>query len=215
MDVPTARSLLRTREELLDRDVSTSELRAAGTGGRWMRMQPGVYVDRATFDALRPTARHHVAVVAAVGRARGRVGVVSHLSAAVLHGLPQYRFRARPVSLTVPDATHPPSRAGLRRHTDALDESDVVEVGASGARRSSARSSMSREANPSRPPSRAPMPHCVAMWSPGEHSTRTRRPSGRTACAVAPNERQGDAVCVARAGWGSSRTDAPSRPGRA
>lgn len=128
MDVSAARSLLRTRHELLDLGVSTSDLRAAGAGGRWMRIQPGVYVERAVFDSLRPAARHRVAVVAAVSRTRGRVGVVSHLSAAVLHGLPSYRFRSRPVSLTVPDATHPPSRAGLRRHTDALGESDVVEI---------------------------------------------------------------------------------------
>lgn len=128
MDVSAARGLLRTREELLDRDVSMTELRAARSGGRWMRVQPGVYVERAVFDALRPAARHQVMVVAAVSRARGRVGVVSHLSAAIMHGLPQYRFRDRPISLTVPDASHPPSRPGLRRHTDALDEREVVEI---------------------------------------------------------------------------------------
>ncbi|WP_043361396.1 type IV toxin-antitoxin system AbiEi family antitoxin domain-containing protein [Microbacterium testaceum] len=127
-DIQRVRRMLFTREELLDRDVTQRELRAAGVGGRWMRIQPGIYVERAAFDALRPAHRHRIAVVAAVGRSRGRIGVVSHLSAAVLHGLPQYRFRPRPVSVTIPDATHPPSRAGLRRHTDELGEADVIEI---------------------------------------------------------------------------------------
>lgn len=127
-DIQRTRRMLFTRAELLDRDVTQGELHAAGVAGRWMRIQPGVYVDRVEFDAMRPAHRHRVAVVAAVQRSRGRVGVVSHLSAAVLHGLPQYRFRPRPVSVTIPDATHPPSRAGLRRHADELEETDVVEI---------------------------------------------------------------------------------------
>lgn len=127
-DIQRTRRMLFTRDELLDRDVTPRELRAAGADGRWMRVQPGVYVERAVFEGLRPAHRHRVAVVAAVRRSRGRVGVVSHLSAAVLHGLPQYRFRSRPVSVTIPDATHPPSRAGLRRHADELHEADIVEI---------------------------------------------------------------------------------------
>jgi hypothetical protein len=126
--IAEARRMVFTRDELLERDVSVTELRGAAGHGRWMRIQPGAYVQREALDALRPDARHRIAVVAAVSRARGRVGVVSHLSAAVLHGLPQYRFRPRPVSMTVPDAAHPPSRAGLRRHTDALDECDAIEI---------------------------------------------------------------------------------------
>lgn len=119
-----------TRDELRDRDVTPRELRAtkADGGGRWLRIQPGAYVERAAFDALRPADRHLMGVVAAIGRSRGRAGVVSHLSASVLHGLPHYQFRPRPISVTVPDATHPPSRAGLRRHTDELRKEDVVEI---------------------------------------------------------------------------------------
>ncbi|WP_295790055.1 hypothetical protein [uncultured Microbacterium sp.] len=130
LDIPRARRMIFTRDELENREVAPSELRAAGAdeGGRWLRIQPGAYVDRAAFDALRPVDRHLIGVVAAIGRSRGSAGVVSHLSASVLHGLPQYRFRPRPISMTVPDATHPPSRAGLRRHTDELSDQDVVEI---------------------------------------------------------------------------------------
>ena len=123
-----ARRSLFSRSDLRERGVSESELRKAGAGGAWSRIEPGVYIARDEWAAARPVDRHRFAILAAVRRARDAGGVVSHLSAAVLHGLPLYRFRGGPVHAMVPRSAHPPSGRALRRHTGALDPQDVVVV---------------------------------------------------------------------------------------
>ncbi len=126
--VARARRSLFSREELSERGVSDAELRKAGAAGEWHRIQAGVYIARKEWEAARPSDRHLFAIVAAVDRSRDALGVFSHLSAAVLHGLPLYGFRDGPVHTTVPRASHPPSGRRIRRHTGALDAADVVVV---------------------------------------------------------------------------------------
>ncbi|MBN9212461.1 MAG: hypothetical protein BGO45_14045 [Microbacterium sp. 71-36] len=127
-DLDRARRMLYRRADLLDRGVAEAALRRAGVEGAWHRLCPGVYVDRRLYAPLRPAERHLLSVVAAVDQARGAIGVVSHLSAAVLHGLPLYRFDAERVAVTVAATAHPPSGPRVRRHTDALHDGDVVEI---------------------------------------------------------------------------------------
>lgn len=117
-----------TREHLLLRGVTARELASASREGRWLRLQSGVYVDRVAYLGRRPAERHRVAVDAAMWSARGGSAVVSHLSAAVVHGLPQYRFRDREVEVTLAGESGGSSRPGLRRHLDALPATDVVVV---------------------------------------------------------------------------------------
>lgn len=126
--VERARRSLFSRDELRERGVSDAELRKAGADGGWCRIQPGVYIAREEWNSARPSDRHRFAILAAVDRARDAGGVVSHISAAVLHGLPLYRFRDGPVHTTVPRASHPPSGRTIRRHTGALDAADAVIV---------------------------------------------------------------------------------------
>lgn len=126
--IERARRSLFSRTELRERGVSETELRRSGTGGAWCRIQPGVYIGRDEWAAARPADRHRFAILATVGRARDAGGVVSHLSAAVLHDLPLYRFRDGPVHTTVPRSAHPPSGRAIRRHTGALGPEDVVEI---------------------------------------------------------------------------------------
>ncbi|MBM3714947.1 MAG: hypothetical protein FJW64_04295 [Actinobacteria bacterium] len=73
-------------------------------------------------------SRHRVAVVAAARLMHGSSSIVSHLSAAVLHGLPQYRFGERPVEVTTRGPGRTSGRPGLRRHHDALSDDDIVVV---------------------------------------------------------------------------------------
>ncbi|GEB47393.1 hypothetical protein DEU35_1728 [Microbacterium sp. AG157] len=126
--VVRARRSLFSRDELSERGVSDAEMRKAGAAGDWHRIQAGVYIARKEWEAARPSDRHRFAVLAAVDRSRDAVGVLSHLSAAVLHGLPVYRFREEPVHTTVPRASHPPSGRTIRRHTGVLDPADAVVV---------------------------------------------------------------------------------------
>lgn len=122
-----ARDLLHSRGELLDRDVRPRRLRRDG-GGEWTRLHRGMYVTRDAVDDLRPASLHRLEALAVVARMRGGGAVLSHLSAAVVHGLPQYRFGRTPVELTVPAGSRAPSRGRVRRHQDELDATDVVEV---------------------------------------------------------------------------------------
>lgn len=117
-----------SREQLLSRGVPAGVLSLASEAGPWLRLQPGVYVEREVHLARLPAERHRVAVEAAMSATRGGSAVVSHLSAAVVHGLPQYRFADRPVEVTLAGAIGGSSRAGLRRHLDTLPDDDVVTI---------------------------------------------------------------------------------------
>ena len=118
-----------TRVELLSRGVSAGVLALASRSGPWLRLQSGAYVDREVHLARPPVERHKIALDAASRCMRGGSAVVSHLSAAVLHGLPQYRFGDREVEVTLAGPVGGSSRDGLRRHLDALPDGDVVSIG--------------------------------------------------------------------------------------
>lgn len=122
----TRAAVLCTREELLGRGVPAGVLELASKGGPWLRLQPGVYVDREAHLARTEVERHRVLLDAVATSARGGSAVVSHLSAAVLHGLPLYRFADRAVEVTLAGPAGGSSRTGLRRHLDALSDDDVV-----------------------------------------------------------------------------------------
>lgn len=125
--IDQARAALSSRAELLDRDVPVRQLRRE-VAGPVRRVHRGVYAAREFVEDLRPASRHRLDAMAVVRRMRGGGAVVSHLSAAVIHDLPQYRFVARPVDLTVRADSRASSSARVRRHSDDLDDGDVVEV---------------------------------------------------------------------------------------
>ncbi|MGS0688425.1 type IV toxin-antitoxin system AbiEi family antitoxin domain-containing protein, partial [Nakamurella sp. GG22] len=115
---------------------SRAELVAAGSGyrlrcalraGQLVAVSPGVYA-RPGFGVADPVAAHRAAVHALLSGPAGG-SVASHLSAAVLHGLP--------LPGDVPQAVHvtraPPakSRAGVRLivHRRSLHAGESVEIG--------------------------------------------------------------------------------------
>lgn len=127
LSLAEARAILHSREQLLDRDVAARALRVSSDGS-WQRLHRGMYAAREAVSDLRPAARHRLDTLAVVARMRNGGAVVSHLSAAVLHGLPQYRFATRPVELTLAPGARGASRPGVHRYRDHLDEADVVEI---------------------------------------------------------------------------------------
>ncbi|MBT9607371.1 hypothetical protein [Microbacterium sp.] len=126
--IEDARALVRSREQLLDFDGSVAVLRAAVRDGSLVRLHRDAYVYADALDDLWPDGRHLVRVVAAHLGMTGGAAVMSHRSAAVLHGLAQPYLADAPVETTTIGDVRMSGRAGLRRHSDRLPDDDVVEV---------------------------------------------------------------------------------------
>lgn len=116
---------LRFRRDLVVRGWSDDELARLTRTASLTRLRRGAYLDGGP-----PTSayeRHRLVVQATVAQLR-RPAVVSHQSAAVLHGLPLWRVPLREVHITRrPPAAAEASRT-LRCHVSHLDAEDVVEV---------------------------------------------------------------------------------------
>ena len=100
----------------LERAVARGELR---------RVRRNEYVDADLWADLWPESQHLAEVLAVVAEMRGGPGVVSHTSAAVLHGLPLYRHRPSRVHLTIAADVGSSSAAGVCRHRDPLPAQDI------------------------------------------------------------------------------------------
>jgi hypothetical protein len=76
-----------SRHEALACGMSRYEIEWALKSGRWLRLRRGIYCLRETYDAADATGRHLLLSRAAL-RAHDDRHVLSHLSAALTHGLP-------------------------------------------------------------------------------------------------------------------------------
>ncbi len=121
-----------SRAQLLTADFSAYRLRCALFAGHLVAVSPGVYA-RADFGTADPVTAHRAAIHALLAGRAGRLdpaggSVVSHLSAAVLHGLPLPGDVPRAVHVT----REPPakSRAGVRLtvHSRSLLPGESVEL---------------------------------------------------------------------------------------
>ncbi|WP_214407062.1 type IV toxin-antitoxin system AbiEi family antitoxin domain-containing protein [Pseudonocardia lacus] len=123
------------RSELLAVGMSDDELRRLRRTGAVARVRPGAYVVAGPEElraAEEGAARHRLAVLAAVPRlAPG--AVISHVSAAVMHGLPIWFGPHHPFDVDRVRATRD-RRSGARRstyldlHAAALEPDEVVAV---------------------------------------------------------------------------------------
>ena len=104
---PTPDALIFSRAEALAIGWTDPALRRAVSAGRLHRLRPGLFT---TGDPLNDPALFALAAVRACSGA-----VVSHRSAAVLHGLPVLRAARLPDVTVAPDATGDLSRAALHR----------------------------------------------------------------------------------------------------
>ena len=122
---PIGRPLL-VRRELLAAGHSPAEIEQAKASD-WMRpLRRGVYSPTASWLALAPVEQH-VLRARAAARAAPSV-VVSHISAAALHGLPISRHDLDLVHVTRPGQTG--ARRDDRRvlHVAPLDPSEIIEI---------------------------------------------------------------------------------------
>lgn len=115
---------------ILSRDLAAlglddARLRDACRRGDLVRVRRGAYVDASHWVALGVEGRYRLTVVAAAASCRTRV-LVSHVSAAVLHGLPLVGAPPRWVHVLVPPAGGSRHEHGFAKH--ARDDHDRLDA---------------------------------------------------------------------------------------
>ena len=105
--------------------VSPRDVRQAVTDGRLVKVARGVYGRPQQNRPLHPRELHSVRVRGVCAR-HPREAVVSHLSAAALHGLPLIGPWPDRVHLTVPGSTSGSASPGIFRHSPAIAPNEVI-----------------------------------------------------------------------------------------
>jgi hypothetical protein len=106
--------------------VGPRQLAAALRAGSLIKVRPGVFVRGDAWSAVKPEARS-VARAQALTAVSTTPPVVSHETAAAVHGLPLYRADRDRVHVIAP-AGRPGAAAGVVRHRGELPDDDVVEL---------------------------------------------------------------------------------------
>lgn len=115
------------RPEALEDGLDDAEIARMRRSGRWISLRHGAYVDGAAGAAMNRRERHRLLIHATLSKLR-RPAVVSHLSAAVLHGLPLWSVPLPAVHVT----RTPPAKSDADRnlicHVCRLDADQVTTV---------------------------------------------------------------------------------------
>lgn len=114
-----------TRGQALARGVDDAELGRLVKRRELIRLRRGAYVPTAVYDDADIMGRHLLLIRAVRLSLRERV-VVSHLSAAVLHGLALWDVDLSRVHVTRRDAGGPRDQAGVEHHVGEVDPAEVV-----------------------------------------------------------------------------------------
>lgn len=121
-----------THQDALRCGYSAAQVQAQVRAGAWRRVRRGHYTVRTADPEAKPWERerfdHRLATAAAIMSLAGDV-VVSHQSAAVLHGLPTWGADLAQVHVTRRDRTHGKTVAGVRQHRARLPDELARTVG--------------------------------------------------------------------------------------
>ncbi|TWF81182.1 hypothetical protein FHX44_117125 [Pseudonocardia hierapolitana] len=124
MATPTQRPL-HLRPHLLARGYSSDEVQRARRTGDLVTVRRGAYLGRGDERLHIPIARHAVLVHATLPTlAPG--AVISHVSAAVLHGLDVWAIPLDHVHVTRPDASGGRVGSTVHRHVAPLDATEII-----------------------------------------------------------------------------------------
>jgi very-short-patch-repair endonuclease len=114
-----------SRDRALALGVDDKELGRLVRRGDLVRLRRGAYTLARTYDEADAVGRHRLLVRAVELSLRERI-VVSHSSAAVMHGLAVWGVDLSRVHVTRLDAGTPHDRAGVEHHVGRIDTADVV-----------------------------------------------------------------------------------------
>ncbi|MEE2034301.1 type IV toxin-antitoxin system AbiEi family antitoxin domain-containing protein [Rhodococcus chondri] len=114
------------RSEAQERGVTAAEIRRLIRTGAWKRLAPGLYIPSTTYEAADDRGRHRFRAAAAFARAAPDA-VLSHVSAAVVHGLEAWRMSLDDVHLTRRRSGGSAKTSGRVLHASRFDDDEVVE----------------------------------------------------------------------------------------
>lgn len=117
-----------TRKQALDVGMSERQLKTAtGHAGAWVIVRRGAYAERWAWDAADEAGRHLMRVSAA-NLAAPTPYLLSHSSAAVVHGLDLRPYTRELVHVTHPRVLGGRTEGGVKHHPAAVPERQVVMV---------------------------------------------------------------------------------------
>lgn len=116
-----------TRPEILDSGYDDRDIREAKAVGLLTRIGAGLYALSATYTPLTSEAKHLVRCRAVAHRHRDGV-VLSHQSAALMHGLPVWGMDLDEVQVTRRDGRRGRHEAGVAHRIGRIDDSQIVET---------------------------------------------------------------------------------------
>ncbi len=117
-----------TRKQAVQAGATERQVKTAlGPRGAWVVVRRGVYAERATWDAADDAARHLMRVRAAVLNAE-EPHVLSHTSAAVVHGLDCRPHWRELVHLSHPGVRGGRTEGGVKHHPADVPPHQVVTV---------------------------------------------------------------------------------------
>jgi hypothetical protein len=119
--------LLIRRAEAFDRGLDADDIKRRLARGDWLLIRRGVYVRAPAVTALTPQQQHRLRIAAAIPQLGGQY-VVSHLSAACLHGLELLRVPGRTVQVTNPGAGSGHRRRSLQTFCAKMDPDEITTV---------------------------------------------------------------------------------------
>ncbi|MBM7791119.1 type IV toxin-antitoxin system AbiEi family antitoxin domain-containing protein [Tenggerimyces flavus] len=116
-----------SRQQAFALGYSDKQIKARIRRGEWEHVRRGVYVDGPAWRAMDALGRHRVSIQA-VRLTLNDDAVVSHISAAILHGWDSWRVPLDTVTVTREPPQHPRREAGVDHHVATLAADEVVEI---------------------------------------------------------------------------------------
>jgi hypothetical protein len=117
-----------SRSDALSRGISDAELQRYCRTRAWRRLRPGRFVSREEFDALSREDKHRVVAEAVFDATTAPDAVVSHVSAAIFHGLDVWNADLGRVHITRNRARGGGRGSAVRAvHTSPYTDEEVVD----------------------------------------------------------------------------------------
>lgn len=117
---------VRTREDLIADGMSVRDLTRAVRDGHLVRIRRGWYALADDWTSWWPEDRHRALILSSHGETTGGTGIVSHVSAAALWGLPFYRLAPRQVHMSASKGVRSSGNRVVTRHRAQVADDDIV-----------------------------------------------------------------------------------------